>query len=218
MIWIDVHEAASLKQQLIQQAAKSDLAIPVEETGLPVADFVFPHKSVAIEHKRWPDFVGSMVSGRLKEQIYNMKENYQNVFVIISGSREDLKESNIHRHSISGGIVSLAAKYRVGILWAVDDEDIAYQVLNLYEKIDKPLKPFSEVAKRLEFSDKQIKVAMLATIPGFGEKRAKALLEATNWDMRKIANLNTDNIFEIEGMTEGMAFNLLKIFSTDRKE
>ena len=218
MIWMDVHEGAALKQQLKSQAESLDPPVEILETPLPIADFVFPEKNTAIEHKRWPDFVGSTVSGRLKEQLYNMASNYQNCFLIISGERTDIGDNSIHPHSISGSIVSVATKHRIPIIWAKDDEDIAYCVLRCYAKVDEPLKPFIDSAKRLKYSDEQIKVAMLATIPSFGTKRAKKLLESCDWDLKRIATLTEDNVFEVEGMTEGMAFNLLKIFSINKEE
>jgi len=217
MIIIDIHEAAILQQAVQSEAARQNPPIPTSIEGMPIADFVFPLKSTAIEHKRFPDFVGSLISGRLKEQAYNMLSVYNNCFIIISGNREEL-ESGVHSHSIAGGIVSMTAKYKIPILWAKDDEEIAYMVCNLYNKIDQPLKPFGDVAKRLDYSEEQIKVAMVATIPGFGQKRAKKILEACDWDLRKIANLTVEDVFLVDGMTDGMALNLMKIFSRNKKE
>jgi len=208
MIIIDIHESADLKDELAKQCLLKKIPLENKIESLKVGDFVFPDKNVVIEHKRFGDFVGSVMSGRMKEQIYQMRANYENVFLIISGEREEM--GGVHPHSISGGMTSITAKYKVPILWATSDEDIAWQVISIYEKVDQPIKPFSEV-NRLKSSDQSVKVCMLSNIPGIGEKRARLLLEEMNWDIRRIMDLTPQNIFDVKCMTEGMAFNLLKI-------
>lgn len=102
IIKIDMHEPDKIKQYL-QDSKYCDFII---ET-LPIGDIICEEKSVIIERKSYPDFVGSFKSGHLQKQLLQMCDSCE-VFLPIPSI--DLK-------SHSGALINSSI---VGYFSAID--------------------------------------------------------------------------------------------------
>lgn len=82
--------------------------VSVEE--LPTGDYLFNNK-VVMEFKTWPDFMSSIIDGRLWNETQKQMENYDIHFIVIHGTNRDYTEAYQHNgldhKMITGAIARL---------------------------------------------------------------------------------------------------------------
>lgn len=150
--------------------------IDVKMEQLEVADFLV--KDVAIERKTISDFISSMISKRLSEQLINLQQ-YPNSLLLIEGIEEQelYQENNngVNPNAIRGFLLDIVLKYKVPIIFTKDYKDTAKFLLVLAKK---PLETSESIrAKRRTRNIKEQKQFILEGFPGIGAKTAKKLLK-----------------------------------------
>ena len=108
----------------------------VEVCRLKECDYLCRELEVCIERKTINDFCGSVMDGRLKEQVGRMKKNYEHCFVLVSGRLKD-RTSEIHEHSVLGMMVSLIVKNEVNIIMFDDDEQLVWFMNRLFQRYEE---------------------------------------------------------------------------------
>ena len=88
-----------------------------------------------IERKTIDDFCGSVMDGRFKRQVENMKD-FKYKFVLVSGHIKDRK-SEIHENCILGKIISMVLKHGVNVLMLDDDIQMAYVIRRIFERVEE---------------------------------------------------------------------------------
>ncbi len=169
---IDIHEKNSLiNSELI------NLGLETELKHLKVADYIVGE--VAIERKTVSDFISSMVSKRLTNQLEELQQ-YPNRLLIIEGIDEQElytdseNRTGMHPNAIRGFLLSILLKYKVPIIFTKDYKDTAKFILVLSKRVGKEsslnvTKKSLNKKERLQF--------ILEGFPGIGPKNAKKLLE-----------------------------------------
>lgn len=188
---------------------KIDLDIKVERTL--VGDYVILEKSLCIERKAFPDFINSVRSKKLNEQIINMENNFENTYIIVVGKLQDLV-FNPHLRSFStnqyiGSIASFLVRYRTKIYIVDNKTQFAKLVLKIAEKscTDKDV---SSVIRKPKTRD-DIHLTMLTCVPGLGVEKAKKILE--KYSFSDIASLDEDELKEVEGIGRKLASKIIEI-------
>lgn len=145
---------------------------PVLE-NLPVADYVLSGR-VAIELKTVPDFVDSIVDGRLLEQLRSLRQ-YEAPLLVIQGQEDIYSVRNIHPNAIRGMFGAITTAYRIPILWTRNAKDTAalIAVLVKREQDDDTRGPAHAKPK----TEREQQEAIVAMLPGIGPTLAKPLLE-----------------------------------------
>jgi len=130
----------AIKMLLVDDREGNVLIPELENNGfeckvvrMTCGDYVY--KNIGFERKTIDDFCESIIDGRLDNQIEVMKEVYNWVFVLISGRIGDRK-SKINDNAIIGKVVSLLVRYKVFVLFADDEKQMAYMIRNIVDKID----------------------------------------------------------------------------------
>lgn len=103
-----------------------------EVARLKVGDYVCDELGVVFERKTIDDFCGSILDGRVKRQCENMREEYENCFVLISGRIGDRK-SDIGEHCILGMMSSLVVM-GVQVICFDNDEQLVYFMKRILER------------------------------------------------------------------------------------
>jgi len=148
--------------------------LEVEFKQLPVADFLV--KGTAIERKTVQDFLSSMISHRLLDQL-NELQQYPSRLLIIEGLDEQElyhSKSSINENAIRGFLLSILLKHQVPIIFSKDYKDTAsfISILARKEETESSIR----AAKRV-FSKKEQLQYILEGFPGIGPKTAKKLLK-----------------------------------------
>ncbi|MBU3912684.1 MAG: hypothetical protein KKB21_04595 [Nanoarchaeota archaeon] len=154
--------------------------IQVNFEQLEVADFLV--NNIAIERKTIQDFLSSMVSKRLSEQLMNMQQ-YESRLLIIEGienqelynDKEYEKENGMNPNAIRGFILNIILKYQVPIIFTKNYADTAKFLVVLAKKPKEDSENLR--AKRITRNAEEQKQFILEGFPGIGAKTAKKLLK-----------------------------------------
>lgn len=123
---VDDRENGVLNEWLI------NLGVECVIQRLKVGDYITD--KVCIERKTIDDFCGSILDGRIEHQVEEMKKNFKYNFVLISGRVSD-RTSKIDEHCVLGKITSLIVKHGVNVICVDNDEQMAYVIKSILEKI-----------------------------------------------------------------------------------
>jgi len=155
------------------------LGIEIEIKYLKVADYIV--KGVAIERKTVSDFLSSMISRRLLNQLEELGQ-YTDRLLIVEGIYEQELYSDgcsedragMHPNSIRGFLLSILLKYKVPIIFTKDYADTARFLSVLARK--KPRETPLNVNKK-SLNKKERMQFILEGFPGIGPKTARKLLK-----------------------------------------
>ena len=173
-IIIDIREKNSLMASEI-----ASLNMEIEFTTLKVGDYIV--NDVVIERKTISDFIGSMLSKRLSNQLEELQQ-YEKRLLIIEGFGEKFLYSDeehgefggVHPNAIRGFLLSILLKYKVPIVYTKNENDTARFILTLSKKKEKEA---SLNVNKKSLSKKERMQFILEGFPGIGPKTAKKLLE-----------------------------------------
>ncbi len=124
--------------------ARSSLPVALKENGvavdiqtLEVGDFIIS-EDVVVELKKVPDFVNSLVDGRLFTQAKELKENFMKPIYLIEGELDDLFEiRNVHPNAIRAAMISLLLDYKIPFLFSNSENETANILCSLVKREQK---------------------------------------------------------------------------------
>jgi len=167
-IIVDVHEKNSLvPSYLMEQGAKTEFK------SLKVGDYLVG--KIVIERKTFSDFISSMISKRLIQQLKNLKQIKQPI-LIIEGKHELPEHSSINPNSYKGFILSILTNYQIPIIYTKDERDTAIYLTLLAKQQLKPLQEIS-LHSRIPKTKKEQQKYILESFPNIGPKAAENLLK-----------------------------------------
>jgi ERCC4-type nuclease len=175
-----------------------ELGIEVEVKELKVADYIV--NDVAIERKTVQDFISSMLSKRLINQLQSLQQ-YKNRILIIEGIDEhelysnEIPDMGIHPNAIRGFLLSIILSYRTPIIFTKDSEDTARFISVLSKRQKKELS--LNVSKK-NLNKKERMQFILEGFPGIGPKTAKKLLSHFK-TLRELFSASIEELTEIIG-------------------
>jgi Fanconi anemia group M protein len=199
MIIVDSREK---DEKIIKELEKNGIKVEIDK--LDVGDYLIMgrEKNVLIERKTWSDFIGAMFSGRLFEQLVNLKrvENVEKA-LIIEGSFGLVKRFhiNVNYNSVVGALNSVWLDFKIPIIHSFSE----YFTALILVSIDKKLGEIKEkkeliLAKPKAESIEEEALRVIASFPMISEKRAKEVLGYFG-SIHNFVN-NVDKINEIEGI------------------
>lgn len=186
----DIHE----KDSLILAELKSNQDIELKMNPLKIGDYLIG--DAVIERKTISDFISSMLSKRLIEQLVNMQQ-YKQRFLIIEGEISSIfrKDNNIHPNAIRGFILSIITNYNTNIIFTKDHLDTSMYLITLAKQQSKPKAEIS-FHSRIPKTQKEQKQYILEAFPNIGPKKAEALLKKFK-NLRNIFNASEQELNEI---------------------
>ena len=142
-------------------------------TNLTVGDYVLSGR-VGIELKTIPDFVDSILDGRLLEQLRGLRQ-YEAPLLILQGHEDIFSVRNVHPNAIRGMLGAIATGYRIPILWTKNAKETAglIAVLVRREQDEDRASPHEAKPK----SERDLQEHLVAALPGIGIGLARPLLE-----------------------------------------
>lgn len=200
MIYVDVRERRSLVPQQLEK-----LGVKVVYTELEVGDYIVGE--VGVERKEIGDFVGSLVSGRLDNELYNLSYNFDLSYLIVEGYvSEVLLYRRIKRWAYISKLVGCSLKRapegKSGQIITVNVEtpfDTALFLKALDEKITRGEEFRLPVLRKAHMNEEERAMAVLMALPGVGEKRARLLLERFG-SVRNVLNASVEELSSVKGL------------------
>jgi ERCC4-type nuclease len=166
VVIVDIHEKNSLV--LSELVA---LGVQAHVQKLEVGDYIAG--DVVIERKTMPDFVSSMLSKRLREQLINLKRAEKPLLIVENFDFD--YDVRINQNCIKGFIMSIMLNYQIPVLFTKDSQDTA-DYLFLLAKKDKHACESLRL-KRRTLNKKELARYILEGFPGIGPATAGKLLK-----------------------------------------
>lgn len=184
--------------------------IAYKKEALPTGDYQIrvPEGEITIERKQMTDFIGSLMSGRLEEQLRRLSE-HKIPILLITGSFNDYKRFAKFKHfspdHVAGAIASCVVKFGLrSVIWIQSDKDnphatgikIATKVLQKIAegKIDK-----LPDRKLKRFKTDEPVVDVIRMMCGVSGETANRLLEEFKC-IKGIINATDEDLLKIKGM------------------
>lgn len=213
IIYVDTREQAS---SVVLRLKETDAVINVKQ--LEVGDYVLSD-DVVVERKTVEDFLGSVIDGRLFNQLTSMSTNYSAPLIILEGNQRELFTlRNMHENAIRGILASIALNYRIPILYTADSDETAQLVYQIAKR--EQLGKENEIRLRVGRKGLTIKEQQQFVLEGFplvGPSLAKALLKRFG-NIRTIVNATVKELQEVEKMGPIKAKKIHEVLNAYYKE
>ena len=148
-------------------------------------DYFTPDYLVGIERK-YKDFVSSMMSGKLEQQLIELKNNFVHPYLFIEyDSLADMIANNpgTNPDAIQGELASILARHNITIMFTGDFFiPFVCKVVSKHYDSKNPVKNYSPIRKKVKKRDptpEEIRIDIYSRIPKLGSKRANTLREAS---------------------------------------
>ncbi|MBU0461627.1 MAG: DEAD/DEAH box helicase [Nanoarchaeota archaeon] len=211
-IFVDYREKGSgITKELI------DLGIKIEMKQLEVGDYLLSSRC-GIEYKRVPDFVDSIVDGRLLSQVKSLKENFERPIIIIEGEENIYSQRNIHPNAIRGMMGTIAVAYGIPVIQTKDfKETAAFLAIIAKREQDETSTNFSAHGSRKPLSLKEQQEYIVSALPNVGPGLSKELLKRFG-TVLQVMNASTDEFMQIDKMGPKKATEIQRVLTEKYKE
>jgi Fanconi anemia group M protein len=168
---VDCREKGSL---LLRELSNQGVYLVLE--NLDIADYILSSR-VAVEIKRVPDFVDSIIDGRLLLQLKSMKESYEIPIVIIEGEEDIYSARNIHPNAIRGMLATVVVSYGIPIIQTRNFRETAalLSVIARREQINEG-RDFQMHTEKHQSSKQAQQEYIVSSLPGIGADLSRELL------------------------------------------
>jgi len=203
MIVVDSRESKSMVVNLLDKVGANYRIDTIEVGDYIVGD-------IAIERKEINDYVGSLTSGRLHNQLYNLSFNYPVSVLLIEGYIDEVLmyrkiKKQTYISSLAGAISKRApdgARGVINMVMVSTPYDTALFLKYLDEKQDSIRKPV--IAKKKGIGSEEFAISILSSLPNVSEVRARRLLEHFG-SVQCVMNASIDELMEVKGIGESTA-------------
>lgn len=153
---------------------------------------------VLVERKTIRDLVASLVDGRLFPQVARLAHCPYRPLLLIEGPTPS-STPDVHDHSVEGALVSIAAIWRVPVVYSSDSEQSARMLRFLADQLRRPheriLRRFDRKPKRLTSR----RLFVLQALPGVGPALAHRLL-CYFGSIERIVTVDAATLAEVRGI------------------
>lgn len=150
-----------------------DLGVRLDLQQLSVGDFLISDR-VVIEYKTVPDFVNSIIDGRLLTQLKNLKQ-YSRPLLILEGDQDIYSQRNIHANAIRGMLATITISYGIALISTKNPLETAHLMYAIARREHIGAKEFQQHQAKSSSENEQLET-ILSAIPTIGSTLAKPLL------------------------------------------
>jgi len=205
VVYIDSHEPKNMKIELNKNGISSEIH------SMDVGDYRFGEYTV--ERKTVKDFLNSIYSRRIYDQLYNLQQAEKPVLIIVGeippkekwvymGKRrvpiQLTYEEQVKRYdTIRANKILAYTSFNVQVFHALDEDDFIEHIVQLYSKSTKKgesLRPLKKKSKSI----KNVKIDILGSIPCVGSKLATEV--AKSYPIRRVFNMTIEELCDIPGI------------------
>lgn len=211
-IFVDHREKSSgIPKELL------DLGIEVKCDTLEVGDYILS-KRVGVEYKTVPDFVNSIIDGRLLAQLRKLKERFERPLIIVEGEENIYTQRNIHPNAIRGMIATITIGYGIPVIMTKNCKETA-ALLAIIAKREQEAEQsdFNPHANRKPISTTKLQEYITSALPGVGSGLAKPLLEKLG-SVKNIMNATEDELTSVDKIGEKKAKEIRRVLDSSYQD
>ena len=194
------------------------LGVPFIKKHLLVGDYIIPGEEIVagVELKNALDYIGSVLDGRLNDELLNLSANFDYPILLVYGSvSEALVDTQVKRETwfqyLAGCVLDISPVGKggkVSVINVEDEFDAAYFLRTLDRKITSGKiyrSPTSTKVKIPKGKEKLYAVKWMFPPDCFiGDRRAELILKQYS-TIRELVNTDIDTLKEIEGIGDKIA-------------
>jgi len=189
-----------------------DLGVSVKTAQLESADYIVSGK-VGVELKKIPDFVASIIDGRLLDQVKDLQRNFEKSVLIIEGEEDIYSIRKVHANAIRGMLASITLGFNVPILYTKNPRDSASLLAVMAKREQDKGRDFSYHAAKPKTVKEQLEF-IVSSLPNLGPQNAKRLLEKFG-SIKNLINARKEELTALDGIGEKTAERLLEMFEKE---
>ncbi|PIN76583.1 DEAD/DEAH box helicase [Candidatus Woesearchaeota archaeon CG10_big_fil_rev_8_21_14_0_10_36_11] len=186
-----------------------DMGVSVKTGQLTSADYLVSGR-VGVELKKVPDFVASIIDGRLLDQVRNLRQNFEKAVLIIEGEEDIYAIRKVHANAIRGMLSSIVLDFGVPVLYTKNPQDTA-ALLAVMAKREQNKERDVSFHEKKPHTTKEQQEFLVSSFPYIGLNTAQVLL--TNFgSVKNVVNASQDKMTMIKGVGPKTAERLVKLF------
>ncbi len=186
-----------------------EMGLSVRTGHLEAADYIVSGR-VAVELKKVPDFVASIIDGRLLEQVRQVKKNFEKAVFVIEGEEDIYAVRKVHANAIRGMLAALVLDFNVPVLYTKNPRDTAGLLAVMARREQDRSRDFS-YHERKPHSLQEQQEFLVSSLPGIGVLSARNLLNYFG-SVKAIVNASREELQAVEGVGEKTSERLWGLF------
>ena len=204
-IFVDMREKASgVIKELI------DMGVAINLKTLEIGDYLLS-KRVGVEYKKVPDFVDSIVDGRLLNQIKDLKQNFERPMIIIEGDEDIYSQRKLHPNAIRGMLATITISYGVSIIQTKNSKETASLMAVIAKREQDPeFRMFNPHGSKKPLTLKEQQEYIVSAFPGVGPTLAKPLLEMFG-SVKEFINAGPKQLQDVDKIGEKRAKDIQRV-------
>lgn len=193
-----------------------DMGVKINLLRTDVGDYIISGRC-AIEHKTVPDFVDSIIDGRLLQQAKELKQSYERPLIIVEGTEDIYSQRKIHPNAIRGMLAAISIGYGVPILQTKTMKETASLIAVMAKREqDETSKDFNLHGDRKPMTIKEQQEYIVSAFPGVGAALAKPLLREFK-SIKNIVNSSEEDLKKVEKIGEKKAKEIQRVLGEEYK-
>ncbi|MFQ5620744.1 MAG: DEAD/DEAH box helicase [Candidatus Nanoarchaeia archaeon] len=194
-----------------------DKGVTLDLHQLALGDYQLSSRA-CVEFKTVPDFVQSIIDGRLMEQLVELKRNFSRPLLIIQGEEDMYSVRKVHPNAIRGVLGTITVKLGIPVLQTRTALETAELLLHIAKKEQEQFgKEFSPHGNKRPVTVKEQQEYIVSSLPGVGFGLAKPLLRKFK-TLKKLFNSSNEELKEVEKIGDKKAEQLRSVFEKEWKE
>ncbi|TDA29789.1 MAG: Hef nuclease [Archaeoglobi archaeon] len=186
----------------------------LEIKNLEIADYVLSDR-VAVERKTVDDFVDSLISDRLFQQLLKLK-TYPRPLIVLEG--ENIYRRAVHPNAIRGAIATIVTDFGIPMIFTKDEKETAEFIFAIArreqeEKKREVVEHFGKTKRTLKEEQEYV----VSALSGVGSVIAKNLLEHFQ-TIERIATASEKELMEVPKVGEKTAKRIRLLMTTPYSE
>ena len=207
-VMVDYREKNS---QIVKGLIDKNFSIDLKK--LDVGDYLLSSR-VAVEYKRVPDFVDSILDGRLLSQLKSLKEYYLRPLIIVEGNEDIYSIRNIDYKAIQGMIATITVSYGIPLLYTKNSKETSSLISSIaMREQDEGYKQFTMHSSK-PLTQKEQQEYLISSLPGIGPKLAKPLLEKFG-SPEKVMSASIEELQTVDLIGKKKAENIKNIITAN---
>ncbi len=221
MIIIDQRETRSSIPHKLEE-----LGVPTSYSMLEVGDYVVcGQESLVVSRKAVNDYLGSMISGHLNNELLELSTNYPYSCLIVEGFiTEALMARQMPRLNYNANLAHALLKRSptgksgvISIVCLDTAYDTAYFLKSAHDCLTKEGGMIREPVLETKKSKDNPALSILATFPQIGENRAKLLLDRFG-SLERVLTADESELCQVEGIGKTISQSILKTFKGEKSQ
>jgi Fanconi anemia group M protein len=198
---------------IVKELCDNNIVVKLE--ALDSADYILSSR-VGVEVKTVPDFVNSIVDGRLLSQLKSLKQKFERPIIIIEGEENLFTIRNVHPNAIRGMIATIAVSYGIPIVQTKDFKETTAFLIAIAKREQEKLgdKDFSPHFDKKVLCLKEQQEYIVSSLPHIGPTAAKELLKHFK-SIKNIVNASEKELKEVNKIGPKIAKALKDVFEKE---